>query len=386
MNHPRRFVLWLLFLAPAWSARCQEPPTVPPATGETVISPRDILPPYDWETIDLSVDRALDWLAVRQQADGRFPTIDQGQPGVTCLCVLAFLSRGHVPGEGPYGDQLTRAVRFIAGCQLDDGIITYVPPTMGMGAGNPVHAASYNHPIAGLTLSEVYGMIPGEEAGNVRRVVERAIEYTRKQQTRTKRSPADLGGWRYIKPWPGSDSDLSLTSWHLLFLRSAKNAGFDVPSQYVDEAMEYVKRLYDPETGAFLYGLADQDRHSSTTMAAAGILSLSLGGFHDTEMARTAGDFILRNPFEPYLRARGDHEGMYFYAAFYCSQAMHQLGGRRWKEFYVHIARVLVANQTPEGCWHPETSGTAMYGNVYTTALAVLARTTPDQLLPIYQR
>jgi len=27
-----------------------------------------------------------------------------------------------------------------------------------------------------------------------------------------------------------------------------------------------------------------------------------------------------------------------------------------------------------------------MYGNVYTTALVVLALTTPDQLLPLYQR
>ena len=45
----------------------------------------------------------LGWLATQQADDGSFPTLPQAQPAVTSLCVLAFLSRGHQPGLGPYG-------------------------------------------------------------------------------------------------------------------------------------------------------------------------------------------------------------------------------------------------------------------------------------------
>ncbi|MEZ6053887.1 MAG: hypothetical protein R3C02_21260 [Planctomycetaceae bacterium] len=71
------------------------------------------LAPEQWQRIDLSVDRALEFLATQQGRDGSFASIDTGQPGVTALSVLAFLSRGHVPGEGPYGKSLSRAVDFV---------------------------------------------------------------------------------------------------------------------------------------------------------------------------------------------------------------------------------------------------------------------------------
>src|SRR2546422_7185237 len=64
-----------------------------------------VLPPTKWRQVEESVDRALSYVASRQAADGSFPTIPAGQPGVTSLCVIAFLSRGHQPGLGPYGDR-----------------------------------------------------------------------------------------------------------------------------------------------------------------------------------------------------------------------------------------------------------------------------------------
>src|ERR1041384_2667591 len=54
-----------------------------------------VLPPAKWRQVEESVDRALAHIALRQAADGSFPTIPAGQPGVTSLCVMAFLSRGH---------------------------------------------------------------------------------------------------------------------------------------------------------------------------------------------------------------------------------------------------------------------------------------------------
>ena len=36
---------------------------------------------------------------------------------MTSFCVMAFLSRGHTPGFGPYGKQLDRAIDYVLSCQ-----------------------------------------------------------------------------------------------------------------------------------------------------------------------------------------------------------------------------------------------------------------------------
>ena len=91
-------------------------------------SPANVLSPAEWERVNRAVDRALSWLASQQQSDGSFPTLDLGQPGVTCLCTLAFMAHGHVPGEGPYGAHLERATEYALGCQKENGLITLLGP------------------------------------------------------------------------------------------------------------------------------------------------------------------------------------------------------------------------------------------------------------------
>jgi hypothetical protein len=114
------------------------------------------------------------------------------------------------------------------------------------------------------------------------------------------------------------------------------------------------------------------------------VLSLFLSGRYDAELERTAGQWILRHPFRPYGNVinTSDH---YLYAAYYCSQAMFQLGGQYWEQFYPDTAATLLENQAADGSWTPD-SRDLMFGNSYGTALVVLTLTPPYQLLPIYQR
>src|SRR5688572_17606509 len=56
-----------------------------PAERPTDEPPGNVLPPADWERVQHAVERALAWLAAQQQPDGSFPTLEQGQPGVTSL-------------------------------------------------------------------------------------------------------------------------------------------------------------------------------------------------------------------------------------------------------------------------------------------------------------
>ena len=58
-----------------------------------------------------------------------------------------------------------------------------------------------------------------------------------------KDTPEDEGGWRYINDYDQSDSDLSVTGWHLMFLRSARTRGF-TSDRAITDAVAYVRRTF----------------------------------------------------------------------------------------------------------------------------------------------
>jgi hypothetical protein len=303
---------------------------------------------------------------------------------------MAFLSRGHQPGEGTYGEQLNRAVEFGIACQRPDGLLSKDAPGAQWQRYEASHTAIYNHAIAGLMLGEVYGQVSGARAKAIKQAIDKALQFTREEQVR-RRAAVDSGGWRYLRVQPGQPAaDLSITSWQLMFMRSAKNAEFNVSQRYVDEAMDYVRRCFDPQTGMFHYALtSDGGFGASRGMAGAGILSLSMAGQHQTPMAQAAGDWLVANPYRHFGQVIGAYD-KFFYSTYYCSQAMAQLGGRHWEKFFPPMADVLLQAQLPDGSWPPEqaleTSGVAVFGNALSTALAVLSLTPPYQLLPVYQR
>jgi hypothetical protein len=347
--------------------------------------------PEKWQRVEKAVDRALSWIASREASDGTFPTYPSGQPSVTSLCTMAFLSRGHQPGAGTYGQGINKAIDFVLSCQRSDGLFSYQEPSPMHEDKEASHTAVYNHAISGLMLGEVYGQVSGERAKNVKTAIERALKFSLELQLRPKMQ-RDTGGWRYLRvlPYP-VDSDLSITGWQLMFLRSAKNAEFNVPEKAITAAIEYVRKLWDPNGGAFNYVLHNDPRMDyrvTRGMTGAGILCLSMAGQHETIMARSAGTWLLEHPFktfnDPVPNRRNDRV---FYSAYYCSQAMAQLGGRYWEEFFPKLVDFLLESQASNGSWPEEPhGGDGIFGNVYTTALAVLSLTPPYQLLPVYQR
>ena len=239
-------------------------------------------------------------------------------------------------------------------------------------------------------LGEIYGSVAGEQGRRVRSAIEQALQYTvRFQKEPRKPFPADAGGWRYVRHYDSNFSDLSVTSWHLAFLRSARNAEFSVPAGVVESALEFVGRCFEEKSGLFYYCTSGRGHYSDRAMMGAGAVCFSLGGKHDTEMARRAGDWLLEHPFTGYTQGDPGVNGLgdrFHYSAYYCSQAMAQLGGRYWKGFFPPLARTLVENQAKDGSWPPELGEDSAFGPPYSTALAVLTLTPPLQLLPIFQR
>ncbi len=381
------FVLFLLAALPA-SLTCAQ-------NDEANLAPSsNVLNKQQWQRVDASVERALKWLAEGQNKNGSFETYRSGQPGVTSLCLMAFMAQGHNVGDGEYGDVLQRAVDYISAQQQANGIIARLGTRDSMISRQVPIAAGvaivYNHALSALALAEVYGQGNDKQTKGLKPIIERAIAATLSMQDWQEQT-RQRGGWRYLTRTQSSHSDLSVTGWQLMFLRSARTGGFDVPADSIDEAVRYIESCFDKKHGTFSY-LAGSDQHFTRGMAGAGILALAHAGQHDSPMATRTGDWILKNNFDTYnglgrFHPQQDHGDRYHYGLLTCSQAMYQLGGRYWREFYPSTVQAILANQLPNGSWPAESiQSDAKFGTRYTTALCVLSLSAPNQLLPIFQR
>ena len=345
---------------------------------------RDVLSPSQWQRIDQSSDRALAWLASRQEKDGSFPTANQAQPAVTCLTVLAFMSNGHLPGLGEYGEQLDQAVEFILNCQRKDGLLSYMKDfSPKFQDHNAAACASYNHGIAGMTLCQLYGMNAGKKEERIADAIKNALKKTYARQDESSQWKVRDGGWRYFAHYARGGSDLSVTSWHLMFLRSARNGGFQVHSDRIDSAMKFVMSCYSTRHRAFVYMDAIRGGYNnpSRSLTGAGIVSLVHGGKYDRTIASGAGNWLLAQP-----RPFGEPEDSTpIYYTFYSVFGMHMLGGEHWEKFFPATAGLILKAQEHDGSWQsPESS--RWLGPVYSTSMVVLALNIPNQLLPIFQR
>ncbi|MGE3642142.1 MAG: hypothetical protein AB7G28_26600, partial [Pirellulales bacterium] len=310
------------------------------------------------------------------------------------LCVMAFIAHGHLPGEGEYGKRLELATDFVLSCQKDNGLLAVVAPD-GPEIDRQVNhdmgvSAVYNHGISSLMLSELYGMSGPQRAARIEKAVTRSIATTLKMQRWPKDYPEDIGGWRYIDDFDDRDSDLSITGWQLMFLRSARNAGFEVPKQSIDAAVQYVRQTYNQNYGAFGYSTAPNDTRSRG-MAGAGILALAHAGYHNSLEAHNSAAWLQQYDFDAYNQlipfGQSWFQDRYHYGVFNSCQAMYQLGGRYWEQFFPRVVRTLLENQQPDGSWPAESHfHDGQFGNAYTTALVVMTLGAPNQLLPVFQR
>ena len=107
--------------------------------------------------------------------------------------------------------------------------------------------------------------------------------------------------------------------------------------------------------------------------------------------AKSAGEWLLTQKFDSYNQPIQNPAtpvvDRYHYSLFNSCQAMYQLGGKHWQEFFPRVVSVLLANQQPDGSWPADAHRIdGSFGNAYTTALVVITLGAPNQLLPIFQR
>lgn len=304
-----------------------------------------VFAPYR-ERVDVWVENELEALAREQKSDGYFDGQYGTETGTVSLVGMAFLAKGHLPGQGVYGNNVNRAIDCILAKNEPNGLLA--TPSGGSGV-------MYSHSISTLFLSEVSGMVDGARQIKINEKLPRALRLLLDAQSITK--PArHQGGWRYQ---PGSaDSDLSVAGWAVMSLRSAKSNGAPVPDRSVEAAIDYVKHCY--VNGSFAYMPGSRGRG---TLDGVGVLCLELSGMHGSKLLAQVGDSILENP---HLHTP--------YSLYYEAQAMFQLGGRHWKGYADKLYPLYLDREPPRR------------RAVYERALILLALSVPYRQLPIYQR
>ena len=322
-----------------------------------------------------AVDDAMRYLTNQQQKSGAIGK--NAQIATTALSGLALLSAGQTPGRGKYAQTVKNCVNFLMANQRANGYFC-----SDFDQQSRMHGQGF----ALLFLAEVYGMLsPGPrqddaELAKLQDSIKRAITVCEESQ-----SPE--GGWNYEPSQHNVGHEGSITVCIVEGLRAARNAGFLVKRECIDNAVSYMKKSWDG-TSSFQYRLG-QPGLPSFPLAGAGACVLIATGDQSVEvqkMIRSAVEFVRSCPPGT---ANDAAIRFWFYGYFYATQALHFQGGEAWERWYVPLRDVLLARRKVSaglgGYWEAssnEVGGDTAFG----TALAVLMLQMPSQYLSVFQR
>lgn len=342
--------------APA-AAPASEPAAEEHASAENAALANEITP-----ELELAVQRGFEALAAMQGEDGSWGgSRFERHVGITALACIALLADGNLPGRGRYATQVEKGLNFILENSTDTGLI----------AADTGHGPMYGHGFATLFLGEVYGMTGG---GPNTPQGDRLYEALVKACRLIVETQNDEGGWRY-NPVP-YDADVSVTICQIMALRSARNAGLEIPKATIDRAVEYVRACQNPD-GGFRYQSVQGG--SAWPRSAAGVASLYYAGIYKDEAVDRGLAYLIENAMPRNAINSGSH---YFYGHYYSVQAMYLAGGQNWAIWWPAIRDELIASQDKTlGVWDDNYAGTA-----YGTAMALIILQMPKRYLPIFQK
>ncbi len=300
--------------------------------------------------VEISYKNGLKFLARIQKADGTFSEDARSgrgyssQPGITGICVLAFLAHGEDPEFGPYAKVIKKGINSILKQQKSTG---YIGSSM------------YNHGFATLALAEAYGMIEDDRlAGAIKKSVALLIK---SQESNSK------GGWRYTPEDNSADS--TVAGCQLVALLAARNAGIPVPDKNIDLAVKYMESCRASNGG---YGYTSKS-NPRTTLTAIGSLCMSLAKKKNGKGFKASTKF---------LEKRIEDNGEYlFYHQYYMAQALFHADEEIWKRWNDRNSAIMTSAQAGNGSWNDNRLGSSG-----ATGFALLSMALNYRFLPIYEK
>jgi len=320
--------------------------------------------PHDMVTAETekAIENGLAYLARTQARNGAWRSRERYGVypcAITSLAGLAMMAGGNTPSEGPYADNVRRAVDFVLRCANRNGLIA----VMG-----EEQRPMYGHGFGMLFLSQAYGAEQDTDLQkDLYRVLARGVALTARSQ-----SPD--GGWLYT---PDANSDEgSVTVTQIQALRACRNAGIKVPKATIRRAVEYVSRCAN-EDGGISYSLRNLGR-SRPPITAAAVAVLYNAGQYDSPIALKALDYMKKHIEGG---GTGIFQGHRCYALLYTAQAMYLSSDENWQWFFAKYRDDILQQQNDNGSWPGDN-----VGEVYGTAMTLLVLQLPYRYLPILQR
>ena len=338
--------------------------------------------------VKAAVDKAVGWLIRQQKSSGHIVDeksdskpkrgdLPSHSAAMTSLALMGLASVGHMPDDPtPEGQACGRALRYV---------VEGIEPDENGYLGRSDRSRMYGHGIITLMLAEMIGHAPDEATDKrMQGMLKGAVQLILRSQ-QVPKSEANRGGWRYEPS--SSDSDISVSVWQVMSLRAAKNAGFEVPKEGIDNAVAYIKRSYrverdsngNPKSDAAAFSYEPYGGRQTFSTTAAGLLSLQVCGQYDTPEVLGSANWLLKSPPEI-------NEPWFFYGCYYYAQGMYQRGGDHAATARQKTEQTLIAAQSPDGSWYPRNGNEKSAGAVYATSLALLSLSVHHHFLPIYQK
>jgi len=314
------------------------------------------------QDVQLIYDRGLEWLATNQSPEGGWNEGDVG-PGVTGMCIMAFLASGEDPNFGPYSENIRRAVRSM--------IRTQAESTGFFGGGG--HGSMYHHGFAMLGLSEVYGVLDedtlwdGDTGTEGRRSIGKSLELA-VRATITSQKNNQWNAWRYSPE--ATDADTSVSGAVLMGLLAARNAGIKVPDDGIDKALEYFRSMTTNRGEVGYSGIGGGGSNNLKSIAA---LVFAIGKRKNLAEYKAVLERVTGN-------LEVDEYSYPEYYRYYTAQALFQGDFESWNKWNLKTARQLKDLQSDDGSFQ---SG---HGTAYGTSMSLLAMALNYRFLPIYER
>jgi len=315
------------------------------------------------EKTEKAVAAALNWLVRHQLPDGSW-SIDgyrvackdpsclglgrtKAPSAATALALLPMLGAGYSPRtRGPYQKAIQAGLAWMIRNEKANGDLR---------AGNTM----YSHGLATLALCEAFALSANDRT--LEQAAQQAVNFIQAAQ-----HPG--GGWRYA---PGEDGDLSVVSWQVMALITARWANLRVDQGSVTRAIRYVESCAKtPAKGVFGYR---PETGPTASMTAAGLLcSQHLGMARDDPAMVEGLAFLTKELAVDNSRS--------FYQWYYCTYALRNVPGAEWEQWNKQISGLLVAAQETSHCaagsWDPLQPAKEAYGEYggrhYTTAFGAL--------------
>jgi HEAT repeat protein len=373
-----------------------------------------------------SVQMGLAWLARHQGFDGiwdstgclnhcdpRSPCSKAGggrtqfsQAGTTGLPCLAFCGAGYTPAAGKHRHTIRRGLEALLATMTVEG---------DFDQADLLWNRSYARPIAMQALAEGYATTGDER---YRRGAERIL-------AREFSLMNERGGWRYSLQREVPEVDSSVSAWVVFAIKACEKAGipvprllwegpymaFDVLTERVPQKGPYEDLPEDAgaygtevgkgkETYLFQSGYTDAKGGPSRATTPIGLMTRILLGWRRTHpFCIGSANYIVRN-YLPSFDIFGEpgkedwsKAGRFtpksdwtMYNFYYCTIAMHQMGGKYFYDWNRRVSRAMPFFQKKEGCERGSWPGWNVDGQdgwVYATCMGTLTMETYYRYAPI---